>query len=382
MIPAYIAAAALKKSRSDESVHMYATHLTTVTSKKKKKAQSPAVIHAKGGGGPKIPSPKEEADAQIILEQEKARLAEEKAARDKAAAELARKELLTKAAGKRTQALDYANSYDETELANRGISDALASKYGIRSMYDNSLNKAVMGIAEDDLNPLQSLSTGTWLEDAITKGQGRYRSDLTKGVQSLAGDGFEYGAFADNSDDDILMKLLTGQKTDALTQIDAAKARGQLNDVGYSNAMKQLATAEASGMADLQTLGQGVLSGYRKDLTTLRDNQLNKVGNLTFSDSYDPDAFANLLTGRTNDMKNRLEGDIFKAANGKSFFDASKIISGGGALQGYYNPTTGSQESSTAKIGSSNSLLDAFAQDEAAKKKNTQGTATSINGVF
>lgn len=378
MIPAFIAATKLRKN-NDETVHMYTE--TAPTAKRKKK--STRVLNSKGGGSaPKMPSPREEAEAQILLEQEKARLAQEKATRDAAEAERVKQERIAQATGKQAQAYDYASNYGRSELANRGISDALADKYGIVRSYQGNVDKAKMGIAQDDLNPMAQYSTGTWLDNAIADAQGRYRNDLKGGVNSVAGDGFEYNSFADTSDDAILEAILTGQRENAMSQIDAAYARGQLNDVGLSKAKQGLETSAQAGMADLQSLGQGVLSGYRKELTGLRDNQLNKVGNVTFSDSYDPDAFAKLLTSRTGDMSNRLSGDIYKAVGNKTFFDPSTLISGAGALQGFYNPTSGQQKSSTTTPGAGdNPLLNAFS-DEEKKKASAGGSTSQFNGAF
>lgn len=379
MLPAFIAAHALRKDKSREAAHMYDGVASTPSKKPKKKTR---VLETKGGGAPKMPSPREEADAQIILERERERIAAEKAARDKAEADRVKQERLQQAAGKQSQAYDYASNYGRQELGNRGISDALADKYGILRSYQSNVDKARMGIAEDDINPMNAYTTGSWLDNAIADAQGRYRNDLKGGVNQLAGDGFEYNAFADTSDDAILEQILMGQRDNAMSQIDAALARGQLNDVGYGKAKQALDTANTAGMADLQSLGGGVLANYRKELTGLRDNQLNKVGNITFGDSYDPDAFANLLTSRTGDMKNRLSGDIYKAVGNKTFFDPSTIISGAGALQGFYNPTSGQQKSSTTQAGAGdNPLMNAFTDEE--KKKQTQnGTQSQFNGVF
>lgn len=334
-----------------------------------------------GGGSPRVPTAAEEAAAQVTLERERAALAETKAAADRQRAkeeaaataaenERLRQEKITKASGKQAAAYGYGQSYLNTELSNRGVDADRANKYGVNSTYMNELERARAGWDEEDTNPYASLSTTTWLDNALSNATNRFRTDTTKSINNNYGDGFENNVFADTMDDPFLADILDQQQEDAQLQIDAAAKRGQLSDVGLARANKGLGQSRAAGNAQLQSIGSGVLGNYRKDISGLRSNELTKIGSLGLGDNYDPSGFDSLLKSRIADYSGRLQGDILGATKGQTFFDPATLIAGAGALQGFYNPT-----GAAPTTGESNPLLNAFVDQ-------TKKPTTATTGVF
>jgi len=337
-------------------------------------------LQAKGGSVPAGPSPMDQTNATIALEHARAQMQQEQAARDKAAADAARAAQIAKAQGIQANAYNNAVGYGNTQVGARGFDQGLVDKYGLLNLYNNSINSQRGGIAEDNTNPVYN--TNTAFSDALSTAQGTYRNDLKKQLNTFTGDNASYDAFADTADDSILQAILGQNKTDAMTQIDAAHARGQLNDQGYQRALQSMGTAEQAASSDLTNLGGGVLSGYRKQLDSLRNGELDTIGNASFDSPINFDSYNTRWNDTINTLKNSLSGDIYKATAGQKFFDPSTYITGAGALQGYYNPTGGTQQSTSAGTtggGSANPLLDTFAQqqvDPNAQKPTTQ------NGVF
>lgn len=334
------------------------------------------VYETKGGSPPAPASPMSEANAQIELERARAQIAAEKEARQQEIERIAREQKIAKARGVQSQAYDQALGYGQQQVGARGFDSGLVDKYGLLDLYGSEIDTARLGIAEDDLNPMSAYNTRTNFNNALETALGTYRGDLRRQLNTIAPEDMGYNMFADTADDSILQEILDSARADAMSTVDAARARGQLNDVGYSRALSKLDQQGESSMATLQDLGLGVLSGYRDDLSDLRNSQLDRVNSADFTSPYSFDTFQSMLTNRTNDLNNRMRGDLFRATDGKSFFDPSTIISSSGALQGYYNPT--SVKSSKSLGAASNPLLDAFVTDE----QNKQKTGISSNGIF
>lgn len=337
------------------------------------------VLETKGSSPPAPASPMEEARAQMELERVRHEMAQQEQARKDQLAAQERSQRIDKARGIQSQAYNQAAGYADLQNRARGFDTNLANQYGLNDLFHNELNNARLGISEDDINPMASYNTRTWYNDALNTAQGTYRGDLRRQLDGIAGEDFAYNIFADNADDSILESILGQQRGDALAQIDMARSRGQLNDVGYSRALQGLDQQGKAGMADLQTLGLGVLSGYRDDLSSMRNDMLGRIDNASFDNPLSFDVFSNKLNQRQADLSGRMEGDLFRATQGQSFFDPSSLISTSGAAQGYYNPTT--QRGGTGGVSAAsggNPLLDAFTGQNNQQQQNS----TNNNKVF
>lgn len=378
MIPAFIADRENRKRRGEldnenrvgVGVHIYEYD---IANDDPDDDDDDVVLETKGSSPPPNPSPMEQAQAQMELELTRARLEQEAAERQRQQELVERQQRIDKARPLQQQAYNTAQGYGEQQVGARGYDQNLVNQYGLLDLYGSAVDTARLGIGEDDLNPMLNYNTKTMFNDALNTVLGTYRGDLKRQLNTIAPEDFGYNLFSDASDDSILESILGQGRSDALAQIDAAKARGQLNDVGYNRALTQLDNQGQAGMADLQDLGMGVLSGYRDQLSALRGDWLDRIGTADFSDPMNFDMFNNRLNQTVSDLTGRMQGDIFRATQGQSFFDPSTIISGSGAVQGFYNPTGTAQKKSG---GATNPLLDAFTSGTQAQQQ------TGQNGVF
>lgn len=321
------------------------------------------------GEGTQVPSAAEEAQSQIKILREKARLEQEqsKAERERLAAEDA--QTISKAQQKQQSGYDLASSYDDRQLASGGYDNALVDKYGVRDLFMDSLDRTRAGFDEKDQNPV--FGERTAFNDAIAQGNQSYRRDLGNEFKTFADDGFETAAFGDTADDAVLNSILTGQYDDVVTRVNAARDRGKLNDQGYLKALEKLDTQRKAGDAQLQSLGGGVLAGYRKQLGDYASSQRNRLNGATLNDTFDIGGARTGLEALRTSLGGKLEGDLYNATSGQTFFNPDLIIGYGGAQQGLTNP------SAQPSVGGS-PLLSAFAP----KKTGSTLTGTTGNGVF
>lgn len=376
MIPAFIAARALSKMREDENEHRvgaYVGYAMTPDDEDEDDVfpvddesdegdddDDEEVLQCKGSSPPAPPTPMETIMAQIELERAQARIREEErvAQEGRTRADYDRK--VVEATPRQAQAYADAAGYFDDYAGAQGYDQSLLEQYGAGNLYRRDIDRQKSMIAPDNTSPTGSYNTQTAFDDAIAAALGGYRADTRRGVYGAAGDGFEYGLFGNNADDAILSEILGERRADALSTIDAAKARGQLNDAGYTRALGTLSDQGDAAMSQLQRLGEGVLSGYRQNLTGMRDSAVDRIGRMTFSDPrFNMDAFNTRLNDAVGGMRNNMRGDIFSAIGNQSFFDPSSAIGGAGAIQGYYNPTSSVKRK--AATASGNPLLDAFA---------------------
>lgn len=326
---------------------------------------------------PAVPSPMDQANAQISLEQAQAKIASDQTAATKAQNDADEAAKVAKAQPLQAQAYQAAQSYAPQQIAAQGLDPSLVDKYGVSGLYNTAIDAQKRGIAADDTNPDSDYSTANTLQNALATAQGTYRNDLTKQYNTTYGDTYDTTAIPDNLDDSVIQAILGSQRTDAQSVIDAAHARGQLNDVGYTSAENRLNAQGNSATSQLQQLGQGILGGYRTQIDNNRNSTLNKIGGATFALPYDINSAMGQLGTLTNSLKGGLSNDLYRAADGQSFFDPSTIVSSSGAFQGLANPSAGASTPTTAEVSP---LLSAF--QDANKKTGTSLTSASGNGAF
>lgn len=193
--------------------------------------------------------------------------------------------------------------------------------------------------------------------------------DYNNAVNAYAPEGFETGAFADTADDNIINSILGSQYDDATAAITRARDRGTLNDVGYKYAMDNLGTTKSAANARLQSLGGGVLSGYRTQLGDIAKNARTGASSWDFGDTYDPNTYKTSIENKKASLGGLLEGDVRNAVGGEQFFDWNALIQKGGIGQGSTNTGLGSMDDGT--------LLGAISQrkkdEETTRGLGTQG---------
>lgn len=319
--------------------------------------------------GASIPSAMEEAEAQIALERERAKLEQDRRNADKAAADADYAAKVAKAGPKQQQEFDRALGFGNTQVGARGLDEGLVDQYGVLDLFRSTLEGNRSRLAEDDATPV--LGENTAFLDALGIGQNRYRNDLRRDYDTAAGDSNLH--FADTMDDSILASILGEQEGNVMAQINAARDRGTLNEAGYGKALERFNSQKRSGNAQLQDLGRGVLSGYRSQYDTAVGTGRNKIGSAGFDNPFDTSSAVGALGSLRSSLSGRLGDDLYRATDGQSFFDPNAIIGHGASMQGFFNP------SKKTGIGGDNELLASFIDP---KKTGSTLTSAGSNGVF
>lgn len=318
-----------------------------------------------GSGSAPQSNPMQEAQANAYLMQIQAAMDDKKEARAKAEALAKETTDKSKTADRVNSAYTGALNYGQQQLAGKGI-DATDDPFGIMALYRASLDNARMSVPEISENPSSYFGTSLF-DTAYDTARNNQRSKLDDALDEFAGYGFERKAFADTADDPFLDAILGRQKTDALTLLENAKARGQVNDSGFTGAMTDLDNMFTSGLSKANDLGGGVLNGYRTQLTDRAGEYRSNVQNYDFGDRINPDEYKTDLDALTGSLRGRLEGDILNAIGSTNFFDTSKLLATAGNRSGLVNPnavnpstTTATPESERKKAATAAGTIGAF----------------------
>ena len=372
MIPAHIASWALNKRKSNEEprVAVVATQLTTVTTKKrKKKAETPA-LETKGGGGyvpPPQPSPQEQAQAREWeaaqeFEREQRRADREKAIRD----EEKRVADAAWTSGKNA-AYTGALSSGTNRLRSMGIESG--DPYGVYSQFTDRINTANSGL-QTGADYSGAFNT-TILDEILGSARTGQRNKYAQQFGSQINPYYAEDTFSGTSDDAILNSILDQQYNDAMSDLTAARDRGQASNVVYDRALRDLQTGRATANTDLQGIGRGVLEDITGDINTRRQGALDQAAAWDFGGSYDPGREAGRIRDYASERQQGLEGDIRGAVGGREFFDVNSLL--GKAASRVGNAST----PGTGTTGTT-SLYDTF-ENEA--KRNSENTRSN-EGIF
>lgn len=276
---------------------------------------------------------------------------------------------------------DSALGYSGQQFGARGYNQELLDKYGVGGLYNDAINQQYA--TWDKAADTNSFNTEQALANAVQTGTNTYRSDLRNIINQLAPESAGYDSFGDTADDSYIQAIIDQQYADAMTPVEAAYKRGQLNDAGYARAKSAIEQQRAAGTSDLQAQGLGVLTGYRNSLDTLRKNALDTASQADFGNVYDTGAFGQRWTDTLNSLMGSLEGDISRLGSQNQYFDPSKAIGLGGSQQGYYNPTIPGAQGGVGSSGSAeNPLLAAFNDDEQKKAQQSNSSGVGNMGVF
>lgn len=362
MIAPHIAKWALDKRRNssnDNTLHAGDVAAPPTPIKKRKKKER--VLETKGGGGyvpPPQPTPQEQAaardwEAQQEFDREQRRQAaiDAQKATEKAAADAAWQ-------SGRSGAYNAARTSGSNRLQGLGISSG--DPYGVYSQWSGALDQANAGLTTgaDYSSAFSPTMLDEILGSARTGQRNRYRTQFDQAVSPY----YAEETFGSTTDDAILNSILTQQYNDAVSQLDAARGRGQATQSVYDRALQNLGTTRATANTTLQNLGGGIRSGYISDVNRRRQGALDSAAAWDFGTTYDPNAEADRVRSYAGERQAALEGDIRGAVGGTEYFDVNSILGNARARVGTQTtPTT---------TGTS-ALQDTFqnqAQDDAAKQ--------------
>lgn len=271
-------------------------------------------------------------------------------------------------------AYQRALAYGGQQVATRGYQQPLVDQYGVLNLYKEMIDRQKATIDPTHSDPYSLFSRDAYFNDAVNDGLGRYRADQRNTLNNAYGEGFEMQAFGDTADDALLQDILNQQRGDAQLILDRSRARGSLNDSGYTRANKALEDQAAAGTSTAQQLGGGVLAEYRKQLGDTRNNALTRINTADFTNPYNASSVVSQLGELRNKFQSSMGNDLQRAVGGTSFFDPSVAISKGGQTQGTINPSRVNPEG--------NPLFAAFQAED--RKKSFAGNtgSTASTGVF
>lgn len=206
------------------------------------------------------------------------------------------------------------------------------------------INQIIAGIQRQvpdlDPNPAQYFSDDAFAS-GVDKIQTANRTGMNAKVNSLFAPGFENMLIPDSSADPILSSILGDQQKTAQTTVDFNKARGLLNDSGYTAANTALGQQGSAGKATLAGIGNSVLGVDRGHLTDIRGQAGDAASSYSFGQP-EPDFqsyYNRAQTTAASDLGN-LEGSIRGAVGNTNLFDPATALQKGGIMQGPINLTT------------------------------------------
>lgn len=238
-----------------------------------------------------------------------------------------------------------SDTYTDNSLV-QALQDAINAKYnkndyGKYYFRDDDYNKEF----NDIVNNFTNKQKGN-LQNVLTNASVNY--DPTYG-----------GGFNTNYADQYVDNFLNSQYNDALEQLDRAKSRGTINDVGYNRAINDLATQLSANKSTYGSIGRDIISGYNTGMQTNINNYQNLLDNYNLGTDYsklNADIINNNLNTAYNNYLSGFENDFDAAMSGQTPFDVSGILGNAKVAQGVVNPQ-------------SNSLVDALSEQNSKKNK-------------
>ncbi len=290
------------------------------------------------GGSPQPTDPRKEAEAQNYLaKQEAARAlaAETRQQEREAALKLEKENAFTNSMN-----TSYANANNRVTqgFAGRGLD---ATNY--QGDITNYLDRIKAGIPNLDEN------VGTYYSDNLTDlitGEitGRKRGALGREFDAFAPVGFADDRVARTADDSILASILGEQYDPAAQEMMNAFTRGNLNEVGYDNAMSRLGTQKTAADAQLTDIGNLILGEDRTSLTNYANTGRERANRFELGQTFDTGRYSTGLDDLGTELGGTREGRIRGRLGETPLFSTSGLIAKAGQTQGAAGQTLGLAE--------------------------------------
>lgn len=265
-------------------------------------------------GSPNIPPP---APAPDHYAEEQARIAREKAERE------------AKAAEARTAATSVARNQAEAEATRRGLNPA-----DYQSIIDREISEILGLIPSDELTPASYFTN--FGPNVFAEEEGALRNKTIADINRVAPTGFERTRTPDSIVDPIIESIIGEQYGSTKQQLEAARARGQLTDMGFGSALSQLDTRRGGARAQFDPITSSVLEGVRGAQRDYVGTQREAAGNLQLGQNFD---LAGFETG-LGEVEAREEGAVpgrIRSLGPSSLFNIGELLNLGGQAQGPQN---------------------------------------------
>jgi hypothetical protein len=341
MIAPHIAQWALNKRNTSDHAHVVvATHINNINDKPKKAEVDDTipVLETKGGGGyqpPPQPTALEQAQARDWeAQQEDVR---ETRREEKAAEKEEDKKAISDAAWLSSKNAAYGGAKSGAASRLNALGIGAGDQYGVWDQVNNRYDTANAGLqtGADYSGAFNSSIVDEILGSARTGQRNKYGTAFSSAISPY----FAEEQFGSTSDDAILASILDQQYSDAMTDLQASRARGSTNEATYNRALRDLDRTKATANTDLQNIGRGVLEDITGDIGTRRQGSLDQAANWDFGTTYDPTAEANRIRSYADERRAGLEGELRGAVGGREFFDVNSLLGKAAAKVG--NQSTG-----------------------------------------
>lgn len=198
--------------------------------------------------------------------------------------------------------------------------------------------------------------------------------DLRRGTFSAeVGKTFTGNAFDFSLDDDIINSILDDRQSGAANQIANFEARGNLNALGGRTAKEELARQREQANTRLQGLGEGILSGYQRELDTgLRNEALQTAQSFNLGDElFDISPYAEQRQSFIDERIQNLPQSFRDTIGAEQLFNSNNAIKTAGATQGLVSgaPTN-------------SALLDTLAARASESRKRDRTLGSQGSGAF
>ncbi|CAB4163759.1 hypothetical protein UFOVP810_54 [uncultured Caudovirales phage] len=273
------------------------------------------------------------AEAQAAADREAARVREEQARAAQAEAERVRLETEQRNAARRSEAIGAGRTRAMKALADRGVDpNRYAADIDERLAY----NAALLPSNTEDFT---AQFGDPFVDSVINTLQTRERGANTRALRDAFGTDFADRTFSTTADDPFVEAILGRQRTEAMNTLDRARARGQLDESGFTGATTRLGELEKAGRSTAQSLADAVIGNRRSDVNSMIQDAFGRAGSTELGQSFDPSSYINRVNQRVGEFQGNLEGDVTSALQGQQFFDIGDLITRGGEAQGVANPT-------------------------------------------
>ena len=340
MLPAWMIDQVKRRSTSEAATHIGDEYADTrdrpIRDNNSDSGDDDRVLEAGSGGGGQQPAPQVDYAAQnkaaMELEDHRAAIAAEAQAKadQKKADQLVQDKKDYQ--GRLGTATASARNYGSSRLNQLGITD----DYGILPSYETEITRALGTIPDMDPNPGSYLGTSLF-ENALSGAKTGARNKLTKRYEGEIGDDYENRFISDTADDELINKIISEQYTGANDYITRARDRGQLNDIGYNDAERNLTNARSGAVARANDLGMGVLETGRQGLRDIDKSARAKIADWDFGDQFDPSSYEGRIKSKAGEFTGGLEGRLRNAFGDTQFFDPDSLITKGTKAQGAVN---------------------------------------------
>jgi len=355
-----------EKKLNDNELHADAGDATDIpnSARKKRKKVKERVLETKGGGGyvpPPQPSPMEQAQAreweaaqEFEREQRRAQEDRDREERAKAASD---------AAWQSSKGAAYTGALTGGTNRLRSLGIESGDPYGVYDQFTNRINTAdqSLQVGGDYTSAFSPTILDEILGSARTGQRNKYRTTFNEQVSPY----YAEDTFGATSDDAILNSILDEQYNTAVSDLDAAKGRGQASQAVYDRALRDLGTAKYTANTDLQNIGRGIRESDITSVNQRRQAALDAAANWDFGTTYDPTSEASRVRSYAGERQAGLEGELRGAVGGKEYFDVNSLIGKAAARVG--NATT-----PTTTAGTS-SLYDTFQNQAQQNAKTNEG---------